>query len=42
MVAVRLYHYYRQGVCACPIYINITINTLKVLVCQHGNRCLTP
>jgi uncharacterized protein len=32
MVAVRLYHYYRQGVCACPIYISMAINTFKVLV----------
>ncbi len=42
MVAVRLYHYYRQGVCACPIYIIITINTLKVLFCRYDRRCLTP
>ena len=42
MVAVRVYHYYRQGVCACPIYISTAINTFKVLVYQNDNRYLTP
>lgn len=32
MAAVPLYHYYRQGVCACPIYIRIAINTFKVSI----------
>ena len=42
MVEMRLYHYYRQGVCACPIYIIIAINTFKVLMRQNDNRCLIP
>ena len=42
MVAVRVYHYYRQGVCACPIYIRIAINTFKVLIHQHDRLYLTP
>ena len=42
MVAVWLYHYYRQDVHACPIYIRIAINTLKVLICQNDNRDLIP
>lgn len=35
MVAVRLYHYYRQGVCACPIYIRVVIDTFEVLIYQN-------
>jgi hypothetical protein len=46
MVAVRLYHYYRQGVCACPIYISIAIDTFKVsidvIACRNDRQYLTP
>jgi hypothetical protein len=46
MVAVGLYHYYRQGICACPIYIKTVTDTFKVLivgkVCRRDNRYLTP
>jgi hypothetical protein len=38
MVAVPLYHYYRQGVCACPIYIRIVIDIFKLLIAVKVDR----
>lgn len=46
MVAVQLYPYYKQGICACPIYIEAVINTYKVLIsieaCRNDNPAPTP
>jgi hypothetical protein len=42
MVAVGLYHYYRQGVYTCPIYIKDIINTFKVLITGKARQRLKP